>query len=346
MGLPVSVPAGDFTPGALASLTFAAELINTAWQQANLKHTAFETKIATAQAELPDVSDIAAGLDIIAGTVSAPVIQEPSVSIPAEQSGDDAISLFDTKYLELVAMLTDKFVSFQADYFPDDAASYSEAAAWLQAAVANPNAGIPLAVQEQVFEDDRSRILADAGRATADVLATFATKRFPLPPGAAAAATIEIQKEAQNKIAESSRKVAMASVEQMRFAVEKLLMTRQLAMATAVDYIKALASGPDMASRVVNVGYDAQSKLISAASQFYNSRIAAAELTSKINQFNVSSALQASEKNQSADITMIQTKIETLLTEAKALAQMSASMYNNLHASAGVSYSGSQASTV
>ena len=51
--------------------------------------------------------------------------------------------------------------------------------------------------------------------------------------------------------------------------VDKMLALRQMAMTSAVAYIQALASGPDMASRLVGIGYDAQSKLISSASQFY-----------------------------------------------------------------------------
>ena len=94
-----------------------------------------------------------------------------------------------------------------------------------------------------------------------------------------------------------------------------------------------------MASRVVNIGYDAQSKLIGAASQFYGARTEAARLATQNEQFNVTSAMQAAEKNQIKDLTLIEDKLKALLTEATAFAQMATSMYNNLHASAGTSYS-------
>ena len=77
----------------------------------------------------------------------------------------------------------------------------------------------------------------------------------------------------------------------------------------------------------------------SAASQFYNSRTAAAELTAKVGQFNEQIALQASEKNQAADMGMIENRLKALLTECQALAQMVTSLFNNVHASAGTSYS-------
>lgn len=41
----VSVPTGNFTPGARATLEFPAALINAAWNQANTKFDLFEYKM-------------------------------------------------------------------------------------------------------------------------------------------------------------------------------------------------------------------------------------------------------------------------------------------------------------
>ncbi len=169
----------------------------------------------------------------------------------------------------------------------------------------------------------------------------FASRRYPLPPGASAAVVADIQQKAQQEISNSSRKVAIVSVEQLRFVVGETMKLRQTALASAIDYVKALASGPDVASGLINVGYDAQSKLISAASSFYNSRIAAAELVGKTSQFNVGAALQATEKNQMADLTMIENKLKALLAEIQSVASMATSLYNNLHANASASGSDS-----
>ena len=50
-------------------------------------------------------------------------------------------------------------------------------------------------------------------------------------------------------------------------------------------------------------------------------------------------ALEADSKNQAADLAIVEDKIKMMLTEAQGLAQMATSLYNNLHASAGTSYS-------
>lgn len=154
----VTVPAGDFTPGALAALQNAAALINASWNQANLKTTSFENKI-DALGTLLDTPGLVP--DIAADVAATPTVIEPVVTIPPTQSAGDVMTLFDTKYLELVALLSDKFTLFRNTYFPDEGVAYTAAEDWLQAAVANPSGGLPSAVSTQILEEDRTRILAD-----------------------------------------------------------------------------------------------------------------------------------------------------------------------------------------
>lgn len=327
--------AGRFTPGAAFAIDVAAQLINASWAQANLKNTAFETKMGAIETWLPEGTPAS----ITAGTATSPAVVEPNVDIPASADTADVMALFDSKYTELVALLADKFVAFRTSYFPDDGAAYAAVEDWLQAALANPDAGLPATVVDQLLTDSKDKILAEASRATDSVMQTFAARRFPLPPGAALAATTQIQTTAQNNIAEAGRKITVASIENMKNTLDKLIGLRQLAMSSAIEYIKALASGPDMASRVVGIGYDAQSKLIGAASQFYGVRADVAKIATQNNQFNVTSAMHAAEKNQVKELTLVENRLKALLTEAQALAQMATAMYNNLHASSGTGYS-------
>lgn len=337
MGI-ISITPGTYTPGAQSSLDAMAAVINAAWDQGNLKTDAFEDKIAAITDEATGWLSTTAAPHVTAGTVTAPTVVEPAVDIPATQSATDIMALFDAKYAELVALLAGKFTEFRSTYFPDESVTYGKAEAWLQAALDNPTAGIPAAVQAQLLTDDRDRLLAEAGRASDQVLAVFAGRRFPLPPGASASAVLQIQQKAQDQIADSSRKIVTTSIEQYKWAVEKVISLRQLAMGSAVEYVKAIASAPEMATKLVGIGYDAQSKLISAAAQFYGARTDVAKLTAQSDQFNVATTLSAAEKNQAADLTIIEDRLKALLTECQALAQMATSLFNNVHASAGTSY--------
>lgn len=316
-----------------------ANVINATWSLGQEQKNEFSTKIATAAADLDPMNTPT----ITAGTITGATVVEPGVNIPASADVGDVMSMFDTKYLELAAWLNGRFTDFRATYFPDEQNAYEAAENALQAAMAS-GSYIPATVQAQIFGDDEARIIDAKLRAQDAVVAQFATRGFPLPPDVAASAVLQIEQKAQDELAESSRKIAVLSVEQFNKVIEKVLELRGNAMDAAVKYISALASGPDMASRLVNVGYDAQSKLISAASSFYGARIEAAKLTNAVNQYNNSTALEAATKNQAAEMAMIGEKLKALLAEAQAIAQMTTSLFNNVNA--GVSISASRGASV
>ena len=313
--------------------TMVADVLNAAWNEGLLTKVEYSSKIAAAQADFLNETNAPT---ITAGTVTVPTVTAPGVTIPASAEVADVLDVFDSKYLELVALLSDKFTAFRGTYFPNESAAYTQAEAWLSQAIENPEVGLPAAVADQIYGDDQARIISEASRASDAVLATYAGRRFPLPPDVAAANIASIQQKAQDQLAESSRKIAILSVDQMKFCIEKALSLRQMAMGAAIDYIKALASGPDMASRMVGVGYDAQSKLISSAADFYRADTQAKEMVSKVAQYNNSLALDAAAKNQASELTLIEDKLKALLAEAQAIAQMSTSLLNNVHATVGI----------
>jgi len=335
----VTVPAGDFTPGALATLQFPASLINAAWGQANDKFASFESKMALVT-NLAGTGwlDATAAPTITAGTASATTPTDPGVAIPTTLDASTIFASFDTKQLEQWNQMVQGVVDFRSTYFPDESAAYTAAEDWLQAAIASPS-GLPAATAAQMLTDDKDRILAEANRAADAVVARFAGARFPMPPDAESAAVLAIQQTAQGEIASSARKITIAGVEQLKFAVEKLLGLRQMAMSAALDYVKTLAGASPVATQLVGAGYEAQSRLISAAAGYLNARTAVADLATKNSQFNVANALQAAEKNQMATLTVLEDKLKSMMGELSALAQMATSLYNNLHASAGTGYS-------
>ena len=310
-----------------ATMRVAEDLINATWNEAQGNKATFTAKMTAA---LSTWLDSATSPHVTAGTISAPGITEPNVTIPTAIDTSNIMSTYDTKYLELVAMLVAKFNDFRTTYFPDENNAYLEAENWLQAAIANPS-GLPPTVLSQLLADEYARITGDKQRAQDSALAQFAARRFPLPPGAANSMVMQIEQKAQDELAEASRKLTALSVEMQKFNVEKLLGLRGMAMDAATKYLAALASGQDVASKVVGIGYDAQSKLISSASAFYNARTQAAETMSKVAQYNNSIQLEAAAKNQQSDLTLIEDKLKALLTDIDSMSRAIASLYNNLH---------------
>ena len=338
----VSVPTGNFTPGARATLEFPAALINAAWNQANTKFDLFEYKMGLVtnsggtgwldDAAVPEISassvaftnptstnSISATSEFEAANVATPALTtstsatsgfeaanvatpalttavistptDPGVTIPTDVTEDSVIATFTSEQQDLWDQLVDGFVGFRTSYFPNENTLYSSAETWLQDALDNVH-GLPSAVAAQVLTDSSDRISVELSRATDSITARFAASRFPLPSGALASAVLQLQQKAQDDIAGASRSLVIASIEQLRFVVDKVLGLRQSAMAAALDYCKTLASATPGVVQLTEAAYDAQVKLINSAAAYYGARINASEAVAKVSQFNVDAAVK------------------------------------------------------
>lgn len=326
--MPILDPSSD------TALEIVRDVIEASWEQANIKSAAYSSKVAT-MTGVGGVLDLNGTPEVTAGSVAVPTITAPNITI-ADAAVNDVFDTFTTEYLEIATWLTGQFTTFIATYCPNNTALYTAAEDSLRSALAS-GTYLPPALADQIVTDERDRITADAARAQADVLESFATKRLPLPSGAASAAALKIQRKAQEEVAGAIRKVAIMSVEQYRYVIDKSLDARKLMLDAAIDYVKALASGPDMISRMVNIGYDAQSKMVSAASEFYRADANAKETVSKVAQYNASLALDAGKFNASSTLEMLDKNLKALIADAQSIAQEAVSLFNNLHAQASVS---------
>ena len=124
-----------------------------------------------------------------------PSVVEPAVVIPATIDVTNITDTFKTEYDELVALLADKLTGFLTTYFPNDKVDYAAAESFLIDSLAS-DSGIPAAVQAQILTEDKDRILAEAARASDSVVQSFASRRFPMPPGAAGSAPIRVDRGA------------------------------------------------------------------------------------------------------------------------------------------------------
>lgn len=343
-----SLDTGGYEGPAAFPWQAAEAIINTAWNLAVSGLEAAGTKMAALDASISSVSaGTVAADDITAGTVATPTVVEPTVTIPASVDVGDITAVYDTKMAELIAELASRFTAFLGTHFPTESAVYGQA----QTALASLMDGeLPAGLGEALMAEDRVKALQDASRATNTVLAKFASMRYPLPPGAAAAAALQTQQQANDTAAESRRKYHAKMVDVVQAAVAETLKLRKDALDAGINYIKALVAGPENAAKLVGVGYDAQSKLISSVSSFYGQRVAFAELLSKVGQFNVSSALDADAKNQSASLEaaiknqtaaltaalgVLAERVKVGVADADMTTKASTALFNNINVTAG-----------
>lgn len=309
----------------------AINMINAAWNLGRQAADAFDDR---AQESLSKAESLTGGGGITPAIVSERTVDEPVVNIPASVSPSDVLAQYDQKTGEIISDLASRFSSFISTYFPNDSATYSSAQTWLQQAI--DNGGLPATFADALMADAKTRAYADAAVQTDAVLSTFAARRFPLPPGAAASAVLQVQAKSQDAVSEAARKLIGTQIEQMRFVLEKAIVLRPQAVSASVDYIRALASGHSSASQVVGLGYDAQSKMISAAASFYNARTDAQKMSTQIEQFNSSQNMQGQIETKKIEVIATQEYIKTLMGEAQELAQIATSLFNNLNVSAHV----------
>lgn len=260
-----------------------------------------------------------------------PAVVEPPVHIPMNATGVDS-ALFSATNDGIVQMLADKFAAFFTQYFPMEPALIRGVEDWLSRAINEGGTGINAAVENQLWQRDRDRLTRAASTSEQEATGFWAAKGFPLPPGAASAAVQQIRRDRDGKLAEASRDRAIKTFEQeienVRFAITAAIDYRVRAIASAGDYIRVLALGPQLAVQLATSASNAQANLISAASSYYNARIKVAELKFTPDRLNAEMTLRAGEKTLDGFESSLRTKASTAVAIAQSLGQQAASALN------------------
>ena len=279
----------------------------------------------------------------------APDVLEPPVTIPTDAQGASVAKFYELSQA-VINQLADLFSGYMTKYFPDDTPYLQEAQNWIVKALTVGGTGLNANVEDQMWQRDRSRITRDSLKAEEEAIATWAARRYPLPPGAATYQVMGIRGAAADQIAESSRSLAIKQMEieidNTKFAVEQAIKLYSAAMNAAVDYVKALSVGPASGMQIIPSITDSQSKLIGAANQYYQSRIAVEELRMKAAQVGSEHDQAARAKNVDALLTLIKERVDAAIAAAQSMGTQAASALNSLHAAASGSYQGSASNSV
>jgi hypothetical protein len=186
---------------------------------------------------------------------------------------------------------------FYVTYYPLASDAFDEATNWLVNTITVGGTGISPAVEDQIWQRGRDRVIADGQRVENQTLDGFAGRGFSIPPGALVASLQSVRFEQLLKTQEFSRDVAIKQadieVENLRFAIDKAIDSRMRAMSAASDYIRALMTGPDTAARVASLNSDAQARMLGATADLYRARLSRDELALRIPVTNSANALQA-----------------------------------------------------
>lgn len=316
------------------SVDLSNQIIERAWSKAEAIDSALTSRLNAAQTAVSGGGGMGAASATPIGAITG-----PNVNIPLEAEGPD-LTLFNTYNDAVFNKLVAAFSGYLSDNFPLDMSTLAAAEGWLQNQVSNGGSGINAAIEAQIWERDRSRILADSVRAYDEVAAIWATRNFPLPPGALQSQTGRINQKAHEELAKSSREAAIAAfnaeLDMIKFAVSEAIKLRQIAVSSAGDYIRAIASSQNTSYQMAMGKSQAQNGLISAAATFWNAKANAEDIMFKSRLANASFAQEASKVNTTLDAQDRHKRGDVAVAAADAVARQAAAMLNNLHTSVGV----------
>jgi hypothetical protein len=265
---------------------------------------------------------------------------EPDVFIPKVAEGA-SVELFNSLWQQVNDSILDKMEWFVARFFPNECPYLQRAQLWICKTLAEGGTGMNPQVEDMIWQRDRARVLKDAARQEEEVINSYAARGFPLPPGAMAAALDRVRADSYDKIAQASRDVAIKQaeieIENVRFAVEQAIKLYSSLMGALGDFIKAMVSSAQMGSQLIPSVTDSQSKLISAASEYFRARIACQELLLRHLTTESGFKQEMNKENQDANLQAMKMRIDAALEAAKSLAMQASAALNAIHASAGIS---------
>jgi hypothetical protein len=201
-----------------------------------------------------------------------PAAVEPDIPTVADSKTE-----YDARLAEIIALLSAQLADFFALYYPLASDAFDEATAWLVNTITNGGTGINADIENQAWQRDRDRIIADSRRVEKQIYTGYAAKGIMLPAGAMLAKVDEARFAGLGETGKASTAKAVEQlrmeIETIKFAVEQALRSRFEAMRAATDYIRAVASAPASAVDVTNINSDAQAKMVSAYANLYNVRL-------------------------------------------------------------------------
>ena len=316
------------------SADLSQQIINQAWTKAESLSGELVSRMDAARTAVSGSTSV--------GAATAPpitAIAEPNVNIPLEAEGPDLI-LFNQYNTEIINKLVVIFTDYITTYMPTNAALWSSAEGWINNQLANGGSGIKIAIENDIWQRDQTRILAEADRAILRLDAQWSNRGFPMPPGALVAAQLQITEGAQLEISKSSRERAIESfrmeAEMTKLAIGAAREARQLALSSANDYIRTMASSQQNTAQLLNSKAQAQNGLINAVAGMLNARANAAETIFK-SQFS-NAQLQQQAFNLSSELAQKDraARGQVAVASAEQVARVTAAMVNNLHTSVGV----------
>lgn len=314
--------------GTSVSAAFVAGVFNEQLRQAQLMLNRQDAQTEAALALIPNAPQ-ANEVDIAA------TITMPTAPVIEGMTSAELTALYQGTADEIEALLGQGLTNFYTTYFPLGA-ELAAARAWVETAITTGGTGIPAAVEEQIWERDRARILRDSARASDEVISRWAGRGYPLPPGALNNQISVIEQDARDKIAQASRdraiEQAKIEIENIRFAVDKAITMRTAAVQAAGDYLRTLALGPQLGVQLATSQVEAKTRMAQALTSFYQAEVSAQELPVRLAIADAQADVTIRQANLAAQTDNIKARVALVEAAAQSAGSAAAAAMNALGA--------------
>ena len=234
---------------------------------------------------------LSVNLPTVPGALSRGVPEPGSLSpdMPSPVTGDTVAyitpnlseGLFDSSYQsvknQLITLAATNIATVITTYFPIATDGYDAATNWLANTITNGGTGIPVAIEQQIWQRSHDRIGFDNTRAAESAFVEFSARGFPMPTGALARRLQEIRFDGLAKGADQSRETAIKQIDieitNIRFAVQHAITLRHQAVQKCLEYIRELMSASPMATTQSASMYQSQAGLAQAAGSYYSAKL-------------------------------------------------------------------------
>ena len=130
---------------------------------------------------------------------------------------------------------------------------------------------------------------------------------------------------------ESSTMTHGEHLKTIKFAIDKAIDSRTMAMNAAADYIRAIATSPDAAARVAALNTDTQAKMVSAYSDFYRTRLSRDELVLKSKLAKIDSNVDVWKMQKANATDSARVKVSALAAAADSFAWAASAALSSLN---------------
>ncbi len=326
------VPVPDPVTGGAGAAVTVANIVNAMWDNSQTRTNEMSSRISLGLADLGPAPLIDTPfLDKSYVPPLLPQLQDPNTI--------DGEAMYNTQLQKLVNLVGQGIADFFQNYFP--LGPYNDAVEWMRKALVDGGTGVNAAVEQQIWQRGRARIVEDSLEAEDQLTNGWAARGFPLPPGALINGLQRIQLDRSRKLAEQSRDISIKSfdteIENVRFAVQQTLDLRSKAMSAMADYIRTLMLAPDtamkLATGLVGLELDLNRSLVA----LYSAEVQA--LQPRVQLAIEDARLQAgtNEANQRSITATAQSKADLAKAAATILGSQASAGINAINAQAQIS---------